>query len=70
LAAPLRYPALLRTGQYRFTHSVLRSRASPDIHVQSLATVLLAHVPAYDRFDEIPYLVEKASDDLNLFLCR
>jgi hypothetical protein len=37
----------------------------------ALATVLLAHSPAFDRFDEILYLVEKASDlTLTDLICR
>jgi hypothetical protein len=47
---PRRYafPASLRSSQGRFTpHSLLRSRTSQDIQVQSLATVLLAHALAF-----------------------
>jgi hypothetical protein len=41
---------------------LLRSRTCHYFPVMALATVLLAHSPAFGRSDEILYLVEKASD--------
>ena len=50
-AAALRYPASLTVRPLPFhCASLLRSAATP---VAALATVLLAHVSAFDRFDEI-----------------
>jgi hypothetical protein len=43
---------------------LLRSRTCHYFPVVALATVLLAHVSAFGRFDEIVYLVEKTSANI------
>jgi hypothetical protein len=52
----------LRPGRYLALRNPAALTDQPIHPVSALATVLLAHVPAFDLFDEILYLVENASD--------
>jgi hypothetical protein len=56
------HPATLRSSPHRSLRFPAPLSDRPPLPVAALATVLLALVRAFGRFDEILYLVENAPD--------